>query len=94
VRREGDGRGGWEGGMVSKGGGEAAVVVRKRNMEPMWVDKKHGVGLVWFIFFTMAGRAFIFQTSARCPLQTAYDFPAFKSIAPRGSATFDSFLGR
>lgn len=72
----------------------AAVVVRKRNMEPMWVYKKHGVGLVWFIFLTMAGRAFIFHTSARCPLQTAYDFPAFKSIAPRGSATFDSFLGR
>lgn len=89
--------------MVSKGGGEAAVVVRKRNMEPIGVDKKHGVRLVWFIFFTMAGRAFIFRTSAtaveeggvsRCPLQTAYAFPAFKSIPPRGSAIFDSFLGR
>lgn len=89
--------------MASKGGSEAAVEVRKRNMEPMWVDKKHGVGLVWFIFFTMAGRAFIFRTLAtaveeggvsRCPLQTAYDFPAFKSIPPRGSATFDSVRGR
>lgn len=64
-------------GMVSKGGGEAAVLVGKRNIKPTWVDEKHGVGLVGFVFFTMAGRDFIFRTSAtaveeegvsRCPL--------------------------